>query len=196
MRHVVLAALAQIAFAAPAFAQGQEHAEGGGGSALLAPNTGLMFWTLLIFVILFFVLRKYAFGPITAAVVAREEALEEAIAQAKRDREEAAKILAEHRTQLEGARGEAQRIIAEGRTVGEKLRVQMLEETRTQQQDLLERARREIAAERDTAIAQIRAEAVDLAIAAASKVIEKNLDDSANRKLVEGYLASSNVRKN
>ena len=178
--------------ASPAFAATAEA----GKTDLLSPHGGLMVWTLLIFIALFFILSRYAFGPITKAVEAREQALQEAIDQAKKDREEAARILAEHRTQLEGARGEAQRIIAEGRAVGEKLRVQMLEETRTQQQDLLDRARREIAGERDIAIAELRKEAVDLAIAAASKVIERNLDDSANRKLVEGYLASSNVRRN
>jgi F-type H+-transporting ATPase subunit b len=163
---------------------------------LLTPHGGLMLWTLLIFIGLFFILSRYAFGPITRAVEAREQALQDAIDQAKRDREEAARVLAEHRTQLEGARAEAQHIIAEGRAVGEKLRAQMLEETQAQQQQMLERARHEIADERDLAIAQIREEAVDLAIAAAGKVIEKNLDDSANRKLVEGYLASSNVRGN
>ena len=163
---------------------------------LLTPHGGLMLWTLLIFIGLFIILSRYAFGPITKAVEQREQALQDAIDQAKKDREEAARILAEHRTQLEGARGEAQKIIAEGRAVGEKLRTDMLEETRTQQQDMLDRARREIAGERDRAIAQIREEAVDLALAAASKVIEKNLDDSANRKLVEGYLASANVRGN
>ncbi len=178
--------------ASPAFAATEEA----GKTDFLSPHGGLMVWTLLIFIALFFILSRYAFGPITKAVEAREQALQEAIDQAKKDREEAARILAEHRTQLEGARGEAQRIIAEGRAVGEKLRVQMLEETRTQQQDLLDRARREIAGERDIAIAELRKEAVDLAIAAASKVIERNLDDSANRKLVEGYLASSNVRRN
>jgi F-type H+-transporting ATPase subunit b len=191
MRASLLSIALLLGSASPAFAQ-----EEGGSPDLLSPHGGLMVWTLLIFIALFFILSRYAFGPITAAVEAREQALQDAIDQAKRDREEAASILAEHRTQLEGARAEAQRIIAEGRAVGEKLRVQMLEETRTQQQDLLERARREIAGERDTAIAQIRTEAVDLAIAAAGKVIERNLDDSANRKLVEGYLASSNVRKN
>jgi F-type H+-transporting ATPase subunit b len=163
---------------------------------LLTPHGGLMVWTLVIFVGLFFILSRYAFGPITQAVEAREQALQDAIDQAKRDREEAARILAEHRTQLEGARNEAQKIIAEGRAVGEKLRAEMIEETHKQQQDMLERARREISHERDAAIAQIREEAVDLAIAAAGKVIEKNLDDSANRKLVEGYLASANVRGN
>ena len=191
MRASLLPLLLLAGSASPALA-----AEESSKVDLLPPHGGLMVWTLVIFVGLFLILSRYAFGPITRAVEAREQALQDAIDQAKKDREEAARILAEHRTQLEGARGEAHKIIAEGRAVGEKLRTDMLEETRTQQQDMLERARREIAGERDRAIAQIREEAVDLALAAASKVIEKNLDDSANRKLVEGYLASANVRGN
>ncbi|HEX2779854.1 MAG TPA: F0F1 ATP synthase subunit B [Gemmatimonadaceae bacterium] len=188
-------AAASTILLAPAALVAQEHAakpEGG----LLDPHGGLMIWTLLIFVGLFFILSKFAFGPITEAVEAREQALQDALDRAKKDREEAARLLAEHTTQLEGARAEAQRIIAEGRAVGEKLRSEMVEETRAQQQDMLERARRELATERDNAIAQLRAEAVELAIAGASKVIEKNLDDQTNRKLVEGYLASAPTRRN
>jgi F-type H+-transporting ATPase subunit b len=66
----------------------------------------------------------------------------------------------------------------------------MLEETRAQQQELLERARREIDAEKDAAIRALRAEAVDLAIAGASRVIEKNLDDRSNREIIENYLST------
>jgi F-type H+-transporting ATPase subunit b len=165
------------------------------GKDLLSPEGGLMFWTLLIFVALFFILSRTAFGPITEAVAARERALQEAIDQAKLDREAAAKILAEHTSQLEGARAEAQRIIAEGRAVGDKLRAEMLEETRKQQQEMLDRARREIQTEKTNAIAELREEAVDLALAGASKVIEKNLDDPTNRKLVESFLAGAGVQK-
>jgi len=191
MRASLFSLVLLLGSASPAFA-----AEESSKVDLLTPHGGLMVWTLVIFVGLFFILSRYAFGPITRAVEAREQALQDAIDQAKRDREEAARILAEHRAQLEGSRAEAQKIIAEGRAVGEKLRAEMIEETHKQQQDMLERARREIAGERDRAIAQIREEAVDLALAAAGKVIEKNLDDSANRKLVEGYLSSANVRGN
>jgi len=169
-----------------AAAEGAEAAKGG----LLSPQGGLMFWTLIVFLILFFVLSRYAFKPITAAVEAREKALEEAIAGAKADREEAARILAEHRAQLEAARGEAQKLIVEGRQVGEKVRADMIEETRAQQQEMLERARREIESEKVRAVAELRREAVDLAIAGASKVIEKNLDDSSNRRIVESYLST------
>ncbi|PYO77519.1 MAG: ATP synthase F0 subunit B [Gemmatimonadetes bacterium] len=164
--------------------------ESGQSGDLLSPNGGLMFWTLVTFVILLIILGKLVFPKITAAVEAREKALEEAIEGAKRDREAAAQALAEQQRQIEAARNEAQKIIAEGRQVGEKVRAQMIDETHSQQQQMLERARREIEQEKVRAIAEMRREAVELAIAGASKVIEKNLDDQANRKIVETFLSS------
>jgi len=163
-----------------------KEAKGG----LLSLQAGLMFWTLVMFVALWIILQKYAFKPMTAAVEAREKALEDAIAAARADRDEAARILAEQKSGIEEARANAQRIIAEGRQVGEKLRAEMIEETRGQQQEMLDRARREIEAEKVRAVAELRREAVDLAIAGASKVIEKNLDDDSNRRIVESFLAS------
>jgi F-type H+-transporting ATPase subunit b len=167
-------------------AEAAEAPKGG----LLSPSGGLMFWTLLIFLVLLFVLSRAAFKPMLAAVEAREKSLEEAIAHAKADREAAAKILAENQAQLDAARGEAQKLIAEGRAVGDKVRADMIEETRGQQQEMLERARREIESEKVRAIADLRREAVELAIAGASKVIEKNLDDASNRQIVESFLSS------
>ena len=183
---VRLLSIVMLTFAAiPAAAQeaAQEKPRG-----LLDPHAGLMFWTLLIFVALWLLLRKYAFPAIFAAVEAREKALEDAIAAAKRDREEAAKLLDDHRRQIDAARADAQRLIAEGAKAGEKIRTEMIEEARHQQQEILDRARQEIGAERDRAIAELRREAVDLAIKGASKVIERNLDDETNRKIVEQFL--------
>jgi len=187
MRALLLSAAALLLLATPIAAQGDSHDAPAG---LLDINSGLMFWTLLIFVALMFILSKYAFGPITAAVEARERALEEAILAAKKDREEASAMLEQQRQQIEAARNDAQRFIAEGRASGEKLRADMLEETRQQQQEMLDRARREIGAEKDRAIHQLRTEAVDLAIAGASRVIEKDLDNASNRQLVEKFLVS------
>lgn len=157
---------------------------------LLSPSGGLMFWTLVIFLILFAILAKLVLPKILAAVEAREKALEDAIEGAKRDREEASRMLADQQRQIEAARAEAQKLIVEGRQTGEKLRADMIEDTHQQQQGMLERARREIEMEKERAIAEMRREAVELAIAGASKVIEKNLDDQSNRKIVESFLAS------
>ena len=183
----VAAALAQAILAAPAGAQ-EAAAEPTPG--LMSPNPGLKIWTLLIFAALFFVLKRYAFPPIVGAVEARERALEEAIEGAKRDRDAAARLLAEQQAALEATRAEAQGLIAQARAGAEKMRADQLEQTRVQQQELLERARRDIEAEKSRAIADLRREAVDLALAGATKVIGRNLDDAGNRRLVEDFLAT------
>ncbi len=186
MRKILAALTTSIAAAQPLAAQEADAPKGG----LLSPSAGLMFWTLLIFLILFAILSKFAYPKILASVRAREKALEDAIAAAKRDRDEAATLLAEHRRQIEAARDEAQKIIAEAKTAGDKVRADVIEQAHKEQQHILERARLEIQSERDKAIAELRREAVDLAILAAGKVIGKNLDAQSNRAVVESYLAS------
>ena len=185
MRTLLRSLALSLLIATPALAQEEAHAPN-----LLSPNYGLMFWTLIIFVVLAVVLTKFAFGPITKAVEAREQALEEAIAGAKRDREEAARVLAEHRAALDASRAEAQKIIVDARAAAERVRVELIEQAHAEQANMLARARQDIAAEKPRAIAQLRREAVDLAIAGAGKVIDRNLDQAANRQLVESFLAS------
>lgn len=186
MRTTLLATLLTFGTALPAAAQEGHTAP----PNLLAPSAGLMFWTLIIFLVLLIVLARFAFPKIIGAVEARERALEEALEQAKRDREEAAALLEEHRRLVEQGHADAQRFIVEGRAAGEKVRDEIVQQAHREQQQILERARQEIEAERDRAIVQLRREAVDLAVKGASKVIEKNLDDSTNRALVESFLAS------
>jgi F-type H+-transporting ATPase subunit b len=183
----LLAPIATLTLAAaPLAAQSEPNAS----ANILTPNGGLMVWTLVIFLILLFVLGKYAFGPITEQVRKREQALTDALNEAKKDREEAGKLLAEQRRQLEAARDEGQKLIAEARGAADRSRQDLVNQAHQQQQDILHRTREEIRAERDKAIAELRREAVDLAILGASKVIEKNLDDRTNRELVEKFLAS------
>lgn len=176
--------------AAPAFAQEPATAAAPAPANLLSPNYGLMAWTLIIFVILAFVLAKFAFGPITRSVEAREQALDDAMNAAKHDREEAARLLAEHRAALDASRSEAQKIIADAREAGERVRAEILEHTHAEQAHLLDRTRQEIASEKLKAITELRQEAVELAIAGASRVIEKNLDQPTNRQIVEKFLST------
>ena len=191
MRYIFLRATLFLTVTAPALIA-QEHAVAADApkDGLLTVKGGLMFWTLLVFVTVAFLLSKFAFGPLTAAVRAREEALQQAIDMARKDREDAAALLAEHRKAIENAKDDAQKFIAEGRVTAESMKAEMLESTKAQQAEMLERARRDIENEKVKAIDELRREAVDLAIAGAGKVIEKNLDDAGNRKLVENYLAS------
>ena len=184
MRTLLRSLLLVATAGSPALAQETHKVD------LLSPSYGLMVWTLVIFVVLLFVLARFAFGPITAAVEARERSLQEAIDAAKRDREEAALLLAQHRASLDASRAEGQKLIADARVAAERVRADLVEQAHAEQARMLERARAEIAGEQAKAIAQLRKEAVELAILGAGKVINQNLDRPANRELVESFLAS------
>lgn len=158
-------------------------------------NGGLILWTLVIFGILLALLWKTAWPAILGQVEEREARIKAQLDAADRANAEAQRILAEYQQQVAGARTEAQDIVAQARVAGEKLREELIEKGRHEQEELLERARREIGLERDRAVAELRREAVELSLAAASKVIEKNLDTEADRRLVQDYLAGLKAKQ-
>jgi len=160
-------------------------AEGGG---LLSPSGGLMFWTIVTFLIVLAVLWKLALPPILGAVEAREKQVRDLIAAAERDRAQAQALLAEHSQQLEETRARVQELVAEGRTAGERARDDILSQARAQAEEILVRTRRDVRQEMDRALEEVRMEAVEIAIAAASRLIERNLDEEDNRRLVREYL--------
>jgi len=183
----ITAAMLALSVAVPQLLWAQGGGEGGGG--LYDINTGLSFWTLVVFGILLFILGKYAWGPILAAVEAREASIQSALDQAAERNEEAAQLLAEHKAQLADARRQANELIAEGKAVGESVRKDIEEKARSEGQAIVERARAEIVRERDAAIDALRKESVELALAAASKLMHENLDQEKDRQLVERYLS-------
>jgi len=168
----------------------QEHgAEGGGGGGLFDINVGLSLWTLFVFAGLVFILGRFAWGPILAAVEAREKAIQSAIDEAANRNAEAAGLLEEHRRQLADARRQASELIAEGKSAGERVRKEIEEKARVEGQAIVDRARQEIQRERDAALDMMRKESVELAMAAASHLIHQNLDAAKDRQLVERFLS-------
>lgn len=170
------------------------HAAEGALPAPFSPTPGLFIWTMVVFVALLAVLSKFVFPLIVKATIEREKKITGQLAEAERMRAEANEVLEEHRVLLAGARGEAQAILAEARQAAERDRATAIEKTRAEQEELLARARQEIAAEGERARAELRKEVADLAIAAAGKVIEKQLDPASDRKIVEDYLGQIGSR--
>src|SRR3954452_21410744 len=111
---------------------------------LVSPNVGLMIWTLLAFLVAFFVLRKWAWPAITEALDKRQRAIEEWIETAERARAEAAALLEEDRTRLRQARAQPEEIIARARKAGEVHERETVEEARAKREELLEQTRRDI----------------------------------------------------
>jgi F-type H+-transporting ATPase subunit b len=156
-----------------------------GANALIDPNPGLMIWTVVCFAIAFFVLRKYAFGPIQGVIDERRRRILEAIEEADRSREEARGLLEEHRALLGRARADAEEILAEGRKVAEAQRERMKDELESERRRRIQETSRQIEAETRRALEQIRAEIAELALLATAKVTGKALDEKDHRRLID-----------
>lgn len=163
-------------------------AEEGGWSRLFSVEWGLSVWTLLTFGTLLALLARYAWKPLMAALEARERSIQSDIDEAGRQRTEAEALLAEHREQMAEGRRRAQALIAESREAAEEMRRQLEEKAREESLTIIANARREIERERDAAIVQLRREAVEVAMAAASRLLEERIDGERDRRLVMDYI--------
>lgn len=168
----------------------QEAAHEAGGGGPFSINPGLIIWTLVVFGILLVLLWRLAFPAIVRSVEERERRIQKQLEDAEKANAEAQRLLDEHKKQIAAARNEAQDILAKAKTVSQKEREALLQKAREEYDALLTRARKDIDAEKEKAIQALRREAVELSIAAASRVIEANLDTEANRRLVTEFLES------
>jgi len=162
---------------------------GGGGASLIQPKFGTVFWTLLTFILLVALLGRFAWKPLLGALEQREKSIKESIDQARKDREEAEGLLAQHHELLGEARRERAEAVSAGRRDAEGLKAEILEEAKKQREQLLAQTQAQVDAGLRQARAKLRSVAADLAIQAAEKLLVKNLDDPTQKKLVEDYLA-------
>jgi len=168
----------------------ESHGEEGAGLGPFTLEPGLIIWTWVVFIVLFLMLRKFAWPFIVKATEERERTIQKQLAEAERLNEEAKASLDKHNQLLAEAKDQAHELVAQAKSIGEKEKEQLLARAREEQEEILERAKREIEAERDRALSDLRREAVDLSLAAAAKLIQTKLDDESDRKIVEQYLAT------
>jgi F-type H+-transporting ATPase subunit b len=154
-------------------------------SGLIKVVPGLMIWTIVAFLATLFVLKKFAFGPIQQTIDERRERIRRSIEEAENARNEARRLLEEHRALIGQARGQAEEILSEARKVADAQRQRVKEETETDRQRRLEETKRQIEAETQRALQQIRAEVAELTLIATAKVTGKVLDDADHRRLIE-----------
>ena len=156
-----------------------------GANALIKVTPGLMIWTIVCFLITLFVLKRYAFGPIQKGIDERRERIRASLDEADRAREEARRLLEEHRALIGRAQTDAEEILSEARHVADANERRMREELEEDRQRRLEDTRKQIEAETRRALEQIRLEVVDLSMLAATKVTRKSLDDADHKRLIE-----------
>jgi len=159
-------------------------------SDLIKVVPGLMIWTLVAFGITLFVLTKWIFPPVQKAIDARRDRILEALNEADHAREEARKLLEEHRALIGQARGQAEDILAEARRVADAQRERVRDETEADRQRRLDETKRQIEAETQRALQQIRSEVAELTLVATAKVTGKVLDSTDQRRLIDEAISS------
>jgi F-type H+-transporting ATPase subunit b len=152
---------------------------------LIQVTPGLMIWTIVCFLITLFVLKRYAFGPIQKAIDERRDRIRASLDEADRAREEARRLLEEHRALISRAQTDAEEILGEARRIADANERRMREELEEDRQRRLEETRKQIEAETRRALEQIRLEVVELSLLAATKVTRKSLDDADHKRLIE-----------
>jgi F-type H+-transporting ATPase subunit b len=157
-------------------------------SSFVEVRPGLIFWTIVTFLIVFVVLRWKAWGPILSLVEEREKQIASSIEAAKRERAEAEKLLAEQKTAIAEARRDAQEMLRRNQQEVEKFREELMAKSRKEADEFKASAQREIQEQKTKAIAEVKAMAVDLAMDVAGKLLNERMDDTKHRALAEQFV--------
>ncbi len=163
---------------------GEEHE-----ASPLKAEPSLWLPTVIAFLIVLFVLRKFAIHKIMEGLDERSVKIEGDIKNAENTREEADKLLADYKAQLADARAEAKKIIDEGKSLGENLRQETITKAQQEANQLITRAQEEIAREKEKAVKELQSQIADISIEVASKVVQKSLSMEEHGKLIDDYVA-------
>ena len=158
------------------------------GSRLITPEIGTVLWTVLTFVILAFLLGRFAWKPLLAVLDQRETMIRESLDKAQKARAEGEEILRRNQEVLAQARRETGAILEQGKREAEGLRAEILAQARKEAQALVEQGKRQVQYEQKQAMDQLRRQVADLAIQAAERLITRSLDDRTQRELVDEYV--------
>lgn len=156
--------------------------------SIIDVSPGVVFWTIVTFVLLLLVLKKFTWKPILMALDQRESAIRESLEKAEKAKEDAQKVLDANQANLAKAEEESKQIINQSRAYAEKLKEQILQESRDQAKKLIEEAASEIERQKDAAFDELKNQIAEIAVNAAEKILRENLDMETQKKLVDKYI--------
>ena len=162
---------------------------------LVQPDPGLYIWTIATFLILLALLAKYAWGPLLAALERRQEAIRKSLDDAQQAKQELERLNVESRKIIAEARVQADSILSQTRSDASRLRDELKQKAQAEAAGVVKHAERQIEMETARALQQIRNEAVDLSIAIASKLLERNVSKEDNERLIEETFKQIEARR-
>jgi len=163
-------------------------AASGTGGLLGSVEWGTMFFSLFIFMILLLLLRKYALGPLMKVMDERQTQIANDIATAEQNRLDAQKLIADQKAALDQARKDAQQVLDSARVTSEKQAAEIVRSAREEAEQFKKSARDEITREKEQAVEALRSQVASLSVLLATKVIEKEIDQKQQEKLIADYL--------
>ena len=162
---------------------------------LVQPDPGLYIWTIATFLILLWLLAKFAWRPLLAALEQRQDTIRKSLDDAQQAKQDLERLNAESRKILNEARVQAEHILSLTRTDANRLRDELKQKAQSEAAGVIKNAERQIEMETARAIQQIRNEAVDISIAIASKVLERNVTREDNERLIEETFKQIEARR-
>ncbi len=182
-------AVAAVALAAPSVALAEESSDLGIG--ILIPNMAEFIPALIAFLIIWFVLAKFAWPMIVGMLDKRQETIKNNLDEAESAKIEAQRSLEEYKKQLADARREAAGIVDEARRAGEQVKADITAQAQAQAEEMIAKAKKSIEKERLAAIADLQASVADISVAVAGRLIGEELSEAGQRKLIEKYVAEA-----
>lgn len=161
---------------------------------LVQVDPGLYIWTIIIFLVLLFLLMKFAWKPLLAMLEKREDNIRHALLDAEKARDELANVKEDTEKLLSEARNESQAIVAAGKKNAERMKDEIIEKAQSKSDSILVEVKKQIHIEKERAIADVKAEVVNLSMEIAQKLIKKNLTKEDNLKLINESLNSINPK--
>jgi len=161
---------------------------------LVQPDPGLFLWTIITFLVLLTLLAKFAWGPLLQMLDSRQQAIRKALDDAQQAKKELERLEQESAQIVRKARADAEAVMSQSRADAERLREDMRQKARSEADGIVRNAERQIQLETARALQQIRAEAVDLSVMIASKIIQRNLSKDDNERLIDDALRQVEAR--
>jgi len=151
----------------------------------LTIDVGLLYWTILTFLVLLFILKWKAWSPLMQALDARAEQIEDSLSKAEKVSAQAEKQALKNEEILNAAKKEAQLIISQAKDAGDKLKNKLVDDGKAQCDADIEKAKEQIEREKEKAISELKEQVINLSILAAEKIINKSLDSNDHAKIID-----------
>ncbi len=164
-------------------------AEESGSAISVLPNLADIWPSIIAFAVLFLLLKKFAFGPISAVLQQRSDTIRESLEKAEETRVEAERLLEDYKTQMAEARSEAAKVIEQGRKVAESMKDDIVAKASDEAAGIIAKAREAIDAEKKAAVAELQASVAEVSVLVAGKLIGERLSADDHVKLIEKYVA-------